>query len=376
MNLKKILVGGLSCTLIMSMLVGCSSPKETADSVVSSKQGIVAKYSEYPEYKALDYVTLPDDYKKLTVSVDSIEDEFTDEYVKKQAIAYLAPTVVEDVQMGDTVVINFTGTVDGKEFDGGTAENYSLEIGSGNFIDDFEDQLVGLKVNDTKKVEVTFPSDYATADSGFSDLNGKDAVFDVKINSVNRPAELTDENVQASTDYKNVDEYMTAMRSMLSESVADANTSRVQNAVSTKLVEVCEIKEVPQELIDWYVNNNLASYENAAAQLGASFNDFVAAQTSNTCTDRDSLKEVLMKEAKSSLSIEMILHAIAEDNNISVSDDEYKASIDTYTTQYGATEDELIEYYKVSNLKSTMLVDKALEVVMKDVVTDSVTKTE
>ena len=142
MNLKKILVGGLSCTLIMSMLVGCSSPKETADSVVSSKQGIVAKYPEYPEYKALDYVTLPDDYKKLTVSVDSIEDEFTDEYVKKQAIAYLAPTVVEDVQMGDTVVINFTGTVDGKEFDGGTAENYSLEIGSGNFIDEDRKSVV------------------------------------------------------------------------------------------------------------------------------------------------------------------------------------------------------------------------------------------
>lgn len=376
MTLKKILVNGFSLILVISCLTGCSSPKNKADDVVSTEQKLVAEYPEYPEYKALDYVVLPDDYKTLTVNVESIEDDFTDDYVKKQAISHLPMKVADEVQMGDTVVIDFVGTVDGQEFDGGTAENYSLEIGSGNFIDDFEDQLVGLKKDDVKTVEVTFPDDYATEDSGFFNLNGKDAVFKVTIKSINRPLELTDENVKANTDYKNVDEYLEAMRSMISESVVKANDARVQNVLASKLTEVCEIKSVPKELIDWYVNSNIASYENAAAQSGASFNDFIAAQTSNKCLDKQDLKDVLTKEAESSLKIEMILHAIAEDNNISVSDDEYNAAIDTYMTQYDATEDELTKYYKVSNLKSTMLSDKALNVVMENVVVEDVQKTE
>lgn len=111
------------------------------------------------------------------------------------------------VEEGDSVTINFTGTIDGKEFDGGSAEDYDLVIGEGGMIDGFEDGIIGMKKGETKELDLTFPDDYYE-----ESVAGKPVVFKVTLQKFTRPSELNDEWVAANTEYKTVDEYRAAVK--------------------------------------------------------------------------------------------------------------------------------------------------------------------
>ena len=152
--------------------------------------------TERPDYKALDYVELGE-YKGLTVEVSPTT--VTDEEVIKQIRANAGSDILEEVtegtvEEGDTANIDYEGKLDGEAFDGGTAKDTDLEIGSGTFIPGFEDGLIGVKIGDTVDLPLTFPENYT------EELAGKDVVFTVTVNSVKRMPELTDDLVNQITD--------------------------------------------------------------------------------------------------------------------------------------------------------------------------------
>ena len=160
-----------------------------------------------------DYVTIGD-YKGFTL--DRYTQAVTDDDVDAQISYELQDKVTEvtdgTVENGDTVTINYTGTVDGKEFDGGSAQDYDLVVGEGSMgIDGFEEGLIGMKKGETKELTLTLPEGYSENDS----LSGKEAVFKITLQKFARVPELTDDWVAANTDYKTVDEYKQSVRDEL-----------------------------------------------------------------------------------------------------------------------------------------------------------------
>ena len=159
-----------------------ATSETTAES--ASESETASEAAERPDYKALDYVKLGD-YKGLEVTLASTD--VTDEEVEQQVETNLNNNDKSEelkegtVENGDVANIDYEGKLNGKAFDGGTAEGYDLTIGSGSFIDGFEDGLIGKKIGDTVDLNLTFPEDYSS-----TDLAGKEVVFTVKINSVKR----------------------------------------------------------------------------------------------------------------------------------------------------------------------------------------------
>lgn len=359
MRVKKMLMTACCAVMCTTMLFGCGTMKSDSDTESSKSETVELKsLPDYPDYKALDYVDLGDDYKNIDVTVSSSKIvTLTDDMITKQMQSMLSYDVVDRAaETGDIVNIDYVGKVDGKEFEGGSATDYDLTLGSNSFIDDFEDQLVGCKAGEEKEVNVTFPEDY-----NIDSLKGKNAVFTVTVNKVQHEKELTDENVKSDTDYDTVDDLKAYVTKQLQAKVDANNESVIDTAIEDKLLETVTIKSVPDELIDWYVNCNVVAYENAALQAGQDVDTFVASQTNGMYTKLDDLKEYFKDNCETNVKVELILHAIVEDNDITISSAEYKNGVQDYIDNYSCeNQDELHKIYRKSNVEGTMLDEKAL----------------
>ena len=220
------------------------------------------------------YVTIGE-YKGLTL--DNTVEVVTDDAVEgrlEQELQNKAEEVTDgSVQNGDVVTINYVGTKDGVAFDGGTANNYELTIGSGTFIDGFEDGIIGMKKGETKDLDLTFPEDYAS-----SDLAGQEVTFKVTLQSFKRAPELTDEWAAKNTDCKTADDYKKEIRKTLeSEAKTNARNTLRETAWNTVLSS-SEVKEYPQEDLDTAKTEFKTLYENYAKQGDMTLEDFVKAQ--------------------------------------------------------------------------------------------------
>lgn len=222
--------------------------------------------------KASDYVELSDDYNHVTVEVPA-ETEVTDEMVEStinyklsSSAAYQEVTDHDTVKKGDTVNIDYTGTKDGKEFSGGSAKDYDLTIGSGSFIDGFEDGLIGHKKGENVTLNLTFPKDYSN-----TDLAGQDVVFKVTINKIEKlvTPELTDEWVaeQNIDGVSTVDAYRDYTRKQMQSYYDDSHKSDIQEAIVKKLLKSCTfVKDPPAEMVQRYYDNMVQSYTQQLSQ--------------------------------------------------------------------------------------------------------------
>ena len=359
MRLKKMMITACCAVMCTTMLFGCGTTKSKSDTESTSETKTVDLKSlpDYPDYKASDYVDLGD-YKNIDVKVGASSIiTLTDDMVTKQMKSLLKDeTVDRAAKSGDIVNIDYVGKMDGKEFEGGSATDYDLRLGSKSFVDDFEDQLVGCKAGDKKEVSVTFPEDYNIAD-----MRGKDAVFTVTVNSVKQEKELNDKNVKADTDYDTVDDLKSAVKEKLQEKVDANNMNVIDTAIENKLLETVTVKSIPDSLKDWYVSCNVVAYENAALQSNQDVNEFVAKQTQGMYTTLDDLTKSFEENCEKKVKVELILQAIVEDNQITISSDEYKKDVADYIANYGCkNQDELHKIYRKSNVEGTMLDKKAL----------------
>lgn len=256
------------------------------------------------------------------IEVTKTQPEVTDEEVN-QAIENILQAKVtyteadRAVQDGDKVNIDYAGTMDGKAFDGGTAQGQDLTIGSNQFIDGFEDGLIGAKKGDKVTLNLTFPSNYGNAD-----LAGKPVVFDVTVNTVNEKQipELDDAFVQENSDFKTVDEYKEDQKQSLLASKDAQAEQQLKSDIYTAVLNDSTVKP-NQDAIDANYNNVLASYTNQAAAYGLDLASFASAFTGMAEED---FKAALQSQAEAMVEQRLIVNAIAEKENITISDDDRK----------------------------------------------------
>ena len=303
------------------------------------------------------YVTLGE-YKGIEVSVDYTE--ITEEDITNKVNADLAGTAetveITDraVEDGDTATIDYEGSIDGEVFEGGTATDYALVIGSGSFIDGFEDQLIGANIGDEVEVNVTFPEEY----SNNPDLAGKDAKFDVVIKkiSIKETPELTKEWVTENTEYKTVEEYKEGVKAELEAAALENDLNNKTALVLDKIVENSSITGYPQEEIDAYVAQMDAQIDYYASIFGDRATVFASLGTTEEEFKADSLES-----AQNIIGRQMICKLIAEKENFTLSDEEYSEKALVLAGEYGInTVEDFEAQYGKDVIYETILIEKVL----------------
>ena len=329
---------------------------------------------EYPEYKASDYVTLGD-YKGLTVTVDpiAVTDEEIEQQIQENIELAGALETVEDgtVEYGDTANIDYEGKLDGEAFDGGTAKEYDLTIGSHTFIDGFEDGLVGAAVGETLDIPLTFPESYFS-----EDLAGKDVVFTVTVNEIKRAPELTDELVNTITegDYTDVASYTDYIRSSLESSKEEEKKYNIQSDILTHISDSSEIKEYPQEAVDYYVSSLESGIREEAEMYGMEFGYYLS--VAYGLAEEDFQNQAVMV-AQQNLQIELYLKAISEAESLELSEEEYQAGCEDYASRYGYNSgEELVAANGEDMIRRSLMMDKVLNFLVDNAVIEEAAETE
>ncbi|MCL2382607.1 MAG: trigger factor [Oscillospiraceae bacterium] len=273
------------------------------------------------------------------VEIKKIEYKVTDEDVEKELTsmteknARLVPITDEAVIDGDITVIDFEGFVDGEAFDGGKAEGHELTIGSKSFIPGFEDQIIGMKVEEEKDINVKFPDEYFS-----DDLAGKDALFKVKLHEVKRKEmpEINDELAKDVSEFDTLEELKTSIK----EKQEKANESKAKHETENEAINaVCEVTEIdiPSGMIELEIDNMLKDMEGRLRYQGMSMEQYLQMVGKTVEDFRTENKETAEKSVKTRLVIE----AVAKDANIEVSEEEISEKIKEMAEMYGKQEDEV-----------------------------------
>lgn len=299
------------------------------------------------------------------VSVEFADAVVTDEDVDNAVLSAVTSGLSEveitnrPAASGDTVNIDFEGKIDGVAFDGGTAQAADLTIGSGTFIDGFEDQIIGMNTGETKDLSVTFPDTY----SSNADLAGRDAVFTVKVNTIKGkeiPSEITDEMIQSiSTEYSTVADFRAYIRENLETSAASQNKENKQSAVWNKVVENATVHSLSKEKTEYYTQLLTTYYESYAETYEMTVDEFIQSYMGMT---KEQFDEQNKEYVSFMLETYEIAQAIAKEENITVTEEEYQAFVE----ENGVTGDDLVLYER--NFRDDLVYVKVLEFVTANAV--------
>lgn len=300
-------------------------------------------------------------YKDLEVSVEASK-EVTDEEVDaklENERKNLAELVVKEgaAENGDTVVIDFIGSVDGVEFDGGKGENHSLELGSGQFIPGFEDQLVGAKAGDEVEVKVTFPEDYQA-----TDLAGKAAVFVTKVNEVKAkevPA-LDDELAKDLDDeVETLDELKAKYRKELEAAKEIAYDDAVEGAALDLAVENAEIVELPAEMVEDEVHRAMNEFMGNMQRQGISPEMYFQI----TGTTQEDLHKQYEADADKRVKTNLVIEAVAAAEGFDATEEEIQKEINDLAAEYNMEVSQVSALLSPEMLKHDITMKKAVEVI-------------
>ena len=300
-------------------------------------------------------------YKDLEVSVEASK-EVTDEEVDaklENERKNLAELVVKEgaAENGDTVVIDFVGSVDGAEFDGGKGENHSLELGSGQFIPGFEDQLVGAKSGDEVEVKVTFPEDYQA-----TDLAGKAAVFVTKVNEVKAkevPA-LDDELAKDLDDeVETLDELKAKYRKELEAAKEIAYDDAVEGAALDLAVENAEIVELPAEMVEDEVHRAMNEFMGNMQRQGISPEMYFQI----TGTTQEDLHKQYEADADKRVKTNLVIEAVAAAEGFDATEEEIQKEINDLAAEYNMEVSQVSALLSPEMLKHDITMKKAVEVI-------------
>ena len=271
-------------------------------------------------------------------------------------------SVKRAAKLGDTVMIDYEGSVDGVPFEGGKAENSPLELGSHSFIDTFEDQLVGHKAGEEVDVNVTFPEQYHAAD-----LAGKPALFKVKINDVTAKElpKLDDEFASDVSEFETLDEYKESIKKQLEEQkLAEGKRAQEDEAIAA-IVEASEM-EIPEAMIKTQCEDMVNEFAQRIAQSGLSMDQYM--QFSGQTVE--GLMEQVRPEAETRIKTSLVLGAIVKDQNIEATDADVDAEVEKMAAMYGMDVAQLKEYMgenEKNSLKRELAITKAVEYIMANV---------
>ena len=267
------------------------------------------------------------------------------------------------VEDGDTVDIDFDGYVDGEQFDGGFAENYSLKIGSHSFVDTFEEQLVGKMPGEDAEVNVTFPADYQA-----EELAGKPALFKVKINHINDEElpEVDDDFAQDVSEFDTLEEYRESLKEKVAKEKQDAARYAQENEAVAKISEEAQI-DIPEAMIETQTNQLIRDIETQLAQQGISMDLYYQF----TGLTYQSMREDYRARAESQIRQMLVMEAIADAENIEVTEEEVNEELGKMAESYGMDPRTLLEVAKEEdkeNIRGEKKMRKACDFIMEYVV--------
>jgi trigger factor len=306
----------------------------------------------YPEFEVAEYKGLSVAKPSYPADEAEIEKEIEDLKEKNARLVSKAEgSVIEDK---DTAVIDFLGKVDGVEFEGGKGESFELEIGSGTFIDNFEEQLKGLKAGEEKVVTVTFPESY-----GVESLNGKAADFEVKVLDIKAKEypEVDDEFASEVSEFETLAELRESIAAKLKEAGKKKEESEYRNSLLAAVVEKTEI-EIPQSMIETQVDRLVQDFEQRLAYQGVDKKMYMEMTGSNDNGLRDMFKENAQKIVKNDL----VLSKIIEKEGLLATDEEVTAKAEEIAGMYGESKEKFMEILLGSNrpdLEMEIKTDKA-----------------
>lgn len=344
----------LSLALGMTMLTGCGKKVDGVD-----QQGMIDKYAAYcdlPDYKGLEYTET-----KSTVTDADVKNKI-DSLLQQ----YATKTQVKEgtVADGDNVNIDFVGSIDGVEFEGGNSNGagYDLTLGSGSMIPGFEDGIVGHKVGETFNIKATFPENY-----GKDELNGKEADFKITINYLTQTElpEYNDAFVASYTDATSILEYEDSVRKDLVEQYEQSDKSQNESAIMQVLVEKTTYNEYPQQEMQDLIDKSIAQQEQAASSYGYSLGDYVTARYG--FSDEDSFRQYIQGLAEDYIKEKIAVCAVAKDTGITVT----KEEVDNYKKKimdYYSYEDEskLEENYSSEDIVYYALAEKVVDFLLEN----------
>lgn len=340
--------------------------KEAEIEVVAQPQFDVASMEKGQDWTiTAEVVTKPEvklgEYKNLEVSVDvskEVSDADVDARIERERNNLAELVLKEDkAANGDTVVIDFVGTVDGVEFDGGKGDNFSLELGSGQFIPGFEDQLVGHAAGETVEVNVTFPEDYQA-----TDLAGKDAKFVTTIHEVKEKEvpELDDELAKdIDEDVETLDELKEKYRKELAESKEIAFDDAVESAALDLAVENAEIVELPEEMVHEEVHRSVNEFLGNMQRQGISPEMYFQI----TGTTQEDLHKQYEAEAESRTKTNLVVEAVAKAEGFEATEEEINAEIEQLAADYNMPVEQVRNLLSPEMLKHDITVKKAVNVI-------------
>ena len=312
-----------------------------------------------------EVVTKPEvklgDYKNLTVSVEAtkeVSDEEVDAKIERER-NNLAELVIKEgaAEEGDTVVIDFVGSVDGVEFDGGKGENFSLGLGSGQFIPGFEAQLVGHAAGEEVNVEVTFPEDYQA-----DDLAGKPALFVTKIHEVKaKEVPALDDELAKDIDeeVETLDELKAKYRKELETAKEIAFDDAVESAALELAVENSEIVELPEEMIHEEVHRAINEFLGGLQQQGISPDMYFQI----TGTTQDDLHKQYEADAEKRTKTNLVVEAVAKAEGFEATEEEINKEIEDLAATYNMEVEQVRNLLSSEMLKHDIAVKKAVEVI-------------
>ncbi len=309
-----------------------------------------------PEVKLGEYVGLKVNKIEHNVTDEDVENDIKATQAKN---ARLVPVEGKAVESGNIVTMDFAGSVDGVAFEGGTAENYDLEIGSNTFIPGFEDQLIGKNIDEEVDVNVTFPEEYHAPD-----LAGKPALFKVKIHEIKTRElpELDDDFASEVSEFETMDEFRNSVRERLEKAAAERVKTETENAVVDKAVEVCEV-EIPDAMINDQAERMVQDFAQRLQYQGMDINTYLQYTGGNV----EAMKESFKPQAEKQLKTTLVLEAISKAEGIDITDEEVNDRIAEMAKQYNMEADklkELMQDYDIANLKEELAMNKVIDMLV------------
>ena len=324
-------------------------PQFSLDAVDEKGVTVIAMIPVMPEVKIAAYTGIKVEKTEYNVSDADIEAD-----IEKLLERNSKEVSVEDrpCQKGDIVVIDYSGSVDGVKFAGGTAEKQRLELGSGSFIPGFEDQVAGMNIGDEKDINVTFPDDYT------DELKGKNAVFAIKLHEIlvkQRP-ELTDEFIKETTGDESVEAYKAKVREKLEKDNERRATNENEDRLLSAIAEKTEV-EIPDAMVEEEVTNMVNQFKYRMMYQGLKFEDYLKYSGQTEEQMRETYKTAAMERVKKQL----IVNTIIEKEGIVATEEEVEAKIAEQAASVGKETEEYkkgMDERQVEYIKNSIIVDK------------------
>lgn len=350
--MKKKLVSILAVLTAVGMMTGCGN----SDADKALKDMNVDKYVTLGEYKGLEVSVDP-----ISVADSDVESLMTGAY-SNYVTAENGGIVDRAVAVGDTANIDYVGTKDGVAFDGGTAQGSNLTIGSGQFIDGFEDGLVGVMPGETVDLNLTFPENYHS-----TDLAGQEVVFTVTVNYI-VPTDMQDE-VVATMGIENVttvEQLRQYAYDYLYSNAENTYNTRVENAVLDAFMNSCVFNEIPQDVIDKYAEMAKEGIDMQAQSYGMDAETFVSQAYG---MEYEAFVEEYSQEASKQ---DIALQAVANKENLNMSDEELNATLQEYATNAGyETVEEFIGEADPQTYRDYLVCEKVLDFLVENAVVNN-----